>query len=157
MAAEMSAARYRRFVTELVWHGGESGTGLTEHGASMSCGCPAEWVPEHLLCLAADSSFMTTLLRLASEAGLEVLGYVSRARLEAPADAGQPPQVTLSPCIVVGSDEAARVIERLCNEAVRESLVSRVLHGRIHVSADVKVVAPDATVRAIDSGQVGAR
>ena len=73
----MTYREQHAFSTEVVWDSDQSGTAITEDGASLGVGPDSEWPPEHLLALSAASCFMRTFLRLAAEHGLEVLGYVS--------------------------------------------------------------------------------
>jgi len=130
------------FSSETAWNSGLSATGCAG-GRTLSAGFEADWAPEHLLLLAIESCYMSTFLSLAYASGLDVLGYVSNARLEHSGrhQAGAP-SVSLAPCIVVASATAASVARDLSLEAARESVVARVMGTRLQVAADVRIV-PD--------------
>jgi hypothetical protein len=83
---------------------------------------------------------MSTFLSLAYVAGLEVMGYVSNARLEHPRHDGASPAISLAPCIVVGSATDATIARELAGAAARESIVTRLLGARVRVAADVQLV-----------------
>ena len=91
------------------------------------------------------------------DAAVEVLGYVSTARLVVPRDASRAPQVTISPCIVVASAKDAGRVHALCDHAVLESPVSRALGDRLQVSVDVRVVTPTEPAGVSGSGQLEPR
>ena len=125
------------YATETVWNAGFDGTGVCGDGRSLSVG-ENGWVPEHLFLLGAEASFMKTLLTLASEAGVDVLGFVSKARLhEAVAPAGLP-VVSLTACVAVTSVAAARRLQEIAARAERASPIGRVLGDRLHVTLDVE-------------------
>ena len=129
------------FTTETVWNAGLAGTGAAGEGRSLLVGHEGEWVPEHLVLLAAESCFMSALLRLLADAGIEVLGYVSNGQLQVSDDAHQGPSVTLLPCVVVASAEAAEQLTRLGEEAKRASVVARLLGDRLRVTLDVQTIS----------------
>jgi organic hydroperoxide reductase OsmC/OhrA len=129
------------FRTETVWNAGLSGTGAAGEGRSLTVGHEGDWVPEHLVLLAAESCFMSTLLALAADAGVRVLGYVSSGHLLA-SDEAAPLWVVLSPCVVVGSASDAERITTLGEQATRESIVARLLGDRLRLALDVQIIAP---------------
>jgi organic hydroperoxide reductase OsmC/OhrA len=92
--------------------------------------------------LAAASCFMSTLLRLADAAGVPILGYVSISRLHVPSDHRRLPIMTLTPCIVVGSQGDASKVGELCQQASEVSDVCRTLQGRLQVVPDTQVISP---------------
>ena len=128
------------FSTETVWNAGLSGTGSCGEGQSLTIGHDAEWCPEHLLLFAAEGCFMSTLLTLALDAGIDVLGYVSTGRLHVPPEPLSRPTLSLAPCIVVATDDEARRVRRLVGQAVEASTVARLLGDRLTVAADVRAV-----------------
>jgi organic hydroperoxide reductase OsmC/OhrA len=128
------------FSTETVWNAGLSGTGSCGEGQSLTIGHDAEWSPEHLLLFAAEACVMSTLLTLALDAGIDVLGYVSTGRLHVPAEPLSLPTLSLVPCIVVATDDEAGRVRRLVRQAVEESIVARLLGDRLTVAADVRAV-----------------
>src|SRR5215472_2334833 len=67
--------------TETIWNAGFAGTSVEGHGRSLAVGRGDGWAPEDLLLAAVEGSFMSALLGLADEAGVEVLGYVSKGAL----------------------------------------------------------------------------
>lgn len=130
------------FSSETVWNTGLSATGCAG-GRTLSAGFEGDWAPEHLLLLAIESCYMSTFLSLAYASGLEVLGYVSNARLEhSGPHQSATPAVSLAPCIVVASASEASLARELALEAARESAVARVMGTRLRVTADVRTV-PD--------------
>lgn len=131
------------FSSETVWSAGLGATG-TAGGRAISVGFEGDWAPEHLLLLAAESCFMSTFLSLAYASGLEVLGFVSNARLEHGPGASAQPSVSLAPCIVVGSAMDATIARELVSAATRESAVARLIGGRLRVVPDVRVIAERA-------------
>lgn len=131
------------FSSETVWNAGLAATG-TAGGRAITVGFEGDWAPEHLLLLSAESCFMSTFLSLAYAAGLEVLGYVSNARLEHGPGAASQPSVSLAPCIVVGSSMDATIARELVSAATRDSVVARLIGGRLRVVPDVRVIAERA-------------
>lgn len=131
------------FTSETVWNTGLSATG-TAGGRAIAVGFEGDWAPEHLQLLAAESCFMSTFLSLAYAAGLEVLGYVSNARLEHASHSAALPFISLAPCIVVGSAIDVTVARELAGAAARESVVARLLGARLRVTPDVRLVSERA-------------
>ena len=127
------------FSSEMVWNTGLSATG-SAGGRSLSAGFDGDWAPEHLLLLATESCYMSTFLSLAYVSGLEVLGYVSNARLDHGQQHGALPAISLAPCIVVGSATDATIARELASAAARESVVARLLGARLRVAPDVRLV-----------------
>ncbi len=127
------------FSSETVWNTGLAGTG-TAGGASLSAGFEGDWAPEHLLLLAIESCFMSTFLSLAYVSRLDVLGYVSNARLEHAGAHASSPSISLAPCIVVRSEEDAAQARGLVHEASRESVLVRLLGSRVRLAPEVRIV-----------------
>lgn len=128
------------FATETVWNAGLAGTGTAATDRSLTVGREGEWEPEHLLLLAAESSFMSTVLALAAQSGITVLGYVSSGHLDVTNDAEALPQVSLAPCVVVATPEDAERIAGLGRQAEQASIVARLLGDRLRVTFDVRSV-----------------
>lgn len=53
------------------------------------------------------------------------------------------PTLSLTPCIVVATDDEARRVRRLVRQAVEKSTVARLLGDRLTVAADVRAVPED--------------
>ncbi|MBZ5556246.1 MAG: OsmC family protein [Acidobacteriia bacterium] len=136
-------ARALPFTTETVWNSGLVGTGVSGDGRSLTVGHEGEWSPEHLLLLAAESCFMSTLLSLARAEGIEVLGYVSSGQLHVPDDPHAALTVLLTPCIVVLADGDTERIRALARQAREESVVARTLGPGLTVALDVRAVPAD--------------
>lgn len=132
------------FTTELVWDANLEATAAplvpSAEGNAFPVGPKTGWLPAHLLTLAAASDFMTALLRLAATTGVRVLGYVSTSQLRIPVDSRTPAAITLTPCIVVASDEEAGSVAALCREATELADVCRMLRGSFEVVPDVRVL-----------------
>ena len=139
--ARASAAPFK---TETVWNVGLAGTGMAGEGQSLLVGHEGDWAPEHLLLLAAESCFMSTLLRLAAASGIELLGYVSNGQLQVSDDA-QVPVVLLSPCVVVASTADVEQIARLGEQARRESVIALTLGDHLNVSLDIRLIPPSVS------------
>lgn len=133
------------FATETIWNAGLTGTGTAGADRSLKVGRDGEWEPEHLLLLAAESSFMATVLALAAHAGITVLGYVSSGHLDVPNDADELPRLSLVPCVVVATSEDAERIADLGRQAEQASIVVRLLGDRLRVTLDVRSV-PSGTM-----------
>lgn len=142
--ARPSRATASPYTTETVWNAGLSATGAAGEGRSLVIGHEGEWAPEHLLLLAAESCFMSTLLGLARDEGVEVLGYVSNGQLHVPRDPLAPLTMLLTPCIVVLTDKDAERIRTLALRAKERSVVARSLGECLSVALDVRAV-PAAT------------
>lgn len=132
------------FKTETVWNTGLAGTGVAGEGQSLTVGHEGDWMPEHLLLLAAESCFMSTLLTLAVDAGIEVLGYVSKGSLHVPEDPGQA-SLVLSPCAVVATPHDAKRLTALGRQARHESIVARMLGDRFRLELDVRTLPSEAS------------
>jgi organic hydroperoxide reductase OsmC/OhrA len=132
------------YSTETIWNAGLAGTAIAGKGRSLEVGNDADWMPEHLLLLAAESCYMSTLLTLARESGLEVLGYVSKSRLDMSARSGEPPALELMPCVVVRSEDDAQRVVRLAAHVTDRSGVASLLADRLRVTLDVRAV-PDVS------------
>jgi organic hydroperoxide reductase OsmC/OhrA len=131
------------FETETVWDAGLAGTGSAVGGPQLIVGRDGDWGPEHLLLLAAESCFMDTLLSLAVENGIAVLGYVSNGKLWL-RDGNGTPEISLLPCAVVGSAPEAKRLVEIGRRAQQESLTARLLGNRLHVTMDVRTIAAGA-------------
>jgi organic hydroperoxide reductase OsmC/OhrA len=137
-------ARAQPFTTETVWNAGLAGTGLSGEGRSLTVGHEGEWSPEHLLLLAVESCFMSTLLALARADGVDILGYVSNAQLHPPDDPQAALSILLNPCIVVLSQADAERIRVLARQAREESVVARALGRGLVLALDVRAVPSDS-------------
>jgi hypothetical protein len=112
---------------ELLWGAERAATAESPTGETIEVGESGPWTPGRLLSLAAQSSLMMEFLRLADEAALPVLGYLSSAA-ESATERGAMALI-LSPCIVVGSPEDSARAERLLEAAMEASKVCRLLRG----------------------------
>lgn len=139
---EIKRASASPFTTETVWNAGLAGTGVAGNDRSLTVGHEGDWVPEHLLLLAAESCFMSMLLSLASAAGITVLGYVSSGHFEVPDDIQLAPSVSLAPCIVVASDADAERIAACAKQAEKDSVVAQLLGSRLRITIDIRRLPP---------------
>lgn len=126
--------------TELVWDGANTATAITQNGQSLSVG--DDWTPEVLFSLGVESSLMTTFLRLANEASLPVLAYVSAGQLVALEDDGC--RLIVSVCIVVENSAAEVIAEEIWQEARGTAPLAAMLSSQLNVEAAVTVVGAGA-------------
>lgn len=121
--------------SELIWE--TDGQGTAQAGdVSFAAGDRAAWTPEQLLGVAAAASLMSAFFELARRAGLSVLAYASQQHLER--IEGKPrPELVISPCITVRSDEDAVLARALCDHAFAESTIVAALACPIHVEPHV--------------------
>ncbi len=124
---------------ELLWDLERAGIAESPTGETLEIGEPGPWTPGRLLSLAAQASLMTEFLRLAEEASLPVLGYLSSCAARAGSRQPNPVALILSPCIVVGSQDDSACAERLLEEAMETSAVCRLLRGAAELDARVVV------------------
>jgi organic hydroperoxide reductase OsmC/OhrA len=147
-SATARATHEDTFTIELVWDADQDATAVPWQppwqGSTIQVGPKAGWLPAHLVTLAAASGFMSTLLQLAEAAGVSILGYVSISKLHVPTDRRSLPTITLTPCIVVASADAADKVAELCRQASEVCEVCRALQGRIQVAPDTQVITPGA-------------
>jgi|SoiMetStandDraft_2_1073263.scaffolds.fasta_scaffold14123_4 organic hydroperoxide reductase OsmC/OhrA len=140
------SAAVSSFETETVWNSGLEGTGEAA-GHSLAVGRDAEWLPEHLLLLAAEACFMSTLLALAAAEGIDVMGYVSSGHLRVPADRDAVALISLEPCAIVTSTLDADRLSKLGVRAQQESVTARLLGSRLQVTMDVQTIPAEAPVQ----------
>jgi len=135
-----SSGRALPCVTETVWDGGCSGTGVCADGHQLSVGRDeGGWTPEQLLLLGAEGSLMEAVLTAARNAGVDLLGYISRGHLDVPDEAGAPPRLTLNPCVVVASADETQRAALLSTAVAKASLVGRLLGAHLQVGIDVRL------------------
>ena len=127
---------------QLVWDRARACTAQARSGVTITIGSNDGWTPEQLLVAAAESSLMTVFLRLADDANLRVLGYVSSAGAMLDPDTAFPPSIVVRPCIVVGREEDTEAARRLITTALETSPAARALREVLRVDADVIVVEP---------------
>jgi len=133
------------FTTETIWNVGLSGTGQAGDNRPLGVGRDADWSPEHLLLLAAESCFMSTLLSVAASEGVGVLGYLSSGHLGPSDKEGQPPIVSIMPCVVISTDDDPQRIAECARRAEATSVVAQLLGERLRIRLEVRQVAPAAT------------
>jgi organic hydroperoxide reductase OsmC/OhrA len=120
--------------TELVWDGARLASESSGCGDPIHIGETDGRRPEQLLALAADGSLMLTFLQLADRNRLEVLGYMSNARVSR--DQASELELVLAPCILIGNQAALSVASRLLDRALGESAVCRALRGVLRVKPE---------------------
>jgi len=131
-------------VIELIWDSARRGTATTSTGTTLAVGEGVAWSPENLLELSAATCLMRTFLRLASDDGVPVLGYVAAARLEP--GAASTAIVSVTSCVVVPTGvQAARVAE-LCSRTVAASPVASMLGDRLHHVSEISMIDDEQQV-----------
>ena len=131
--------------TELVWDGARLASAGAD-GDVLRVGVGEGFLPEQLLATAADASLMLSFLTLAKNRGLEVLGYVSSARVACRSDGTL--DVALSPCLLVGGDGGGSLAVRVFGDAVAASPVCAALRPALHVEPEIVEVAPVGGIQA---------
>jgi hypothetical protein len=106
-----------RPISDLVWEGGLHGTVFIDNGVPLTAGADVGWTPEVLVATAAGAALMATFLRMAQEAGIEIVGYVSAQRVSGGPVNGCP-SLLVSPCISVRTDAAAQAVLPLIEQAI---------------------------------------
>lgn len=127
-------------VTEVIWGGGNDGTGVTSEGARIALGREGRCAGEHLLTLAVQQSLMATFLERAASAGTVVLGYVSTARVEPDDRAGLHGQIVVSSCVVTEADASTVKVRELFGEALARCPLGRLLRQSVTAHVDVQRV-----------------
>ena len=130
--------------TQLIWDCECAGTAQAQSGSCLKIGPQTDWSAERLLVAAAESDLMSVFMRLAREAGLEVLGYISAAESDLHAEAAGRPRVVVRPCIVVGREEDRARVGRLVAQTGDHSPIARALGDTLQFQAEVVVVPPAA-------------
>lgn len=124
--------------TEVVWDGGQNGTGVTREGARVALGHAGSCAAEHLLTLAVQQSLMATFLELAASAGITVLGYVSAAHVEGDERAGPHGQIVVSSCVVTDADADMVTVRELFDEARARCPLGGLLRKTVTAHVDVQ-------------------
>ncbi len=108
-------------------------------------GPPGFWSPEHLLVLAANSCFMSTLMALAQHSKLTLVGYRAQAegRLEKIQGQGyRMTEIVIQPVATVQSEEDIALAQRLLEKAERVCIVANALKIPLRVDARLEIVEP---------------
>lgn len=125
---------------QLIWDREGAGTAESQSGSHLRVGPGGDWTPEQLLVIASESSVMTRFLRLAAEAGVEVLGYVSAAEEALCAEPAVRPSIVVRPCIVVGRETDRAPVQGLLASAGQDAPVARALGSALRIDAEIVVV-----------------
>jgi len=131
-------------VIELVWDSARRGTATTSTGTTLAVGEGVAWSPENLLALSAATCLMRTFLRLASDDGVPVLGYVAAARLEP--GAASTATVSVTSCVVVPAGVLAARVADLCSRAAAASPVASMLGDRLHHVSEISRIDDEPEV-----------
>ena len=128
-------------VIELVWDSARRGTATTSTGTALAVGEGVGWSPENLLALSAATCLMRTFLRLASDEGVPVLGYIAAARLEP--GAVSKGTVSVTACVVVPAGVLAERAADLCSRAAAASPVASMLGDRLHHVSEISRIGDE--------------
>jgi len=121
---------------ELVWDQQRAGTATIPAGRGLGVGEGTDFSPEELLAIAAAACLMRTCVRIAAEAGVDILSFTATARLDTN---GTPPATRMhvrAQVVTANEVPEPRTLE-LWNEALSESPVARVLGD--HLVAEVEI------------------
>jgi len=126
---------------QVVWDRDCRCTAQARSGDTIDVGPGARWSPEQLFVAGVESSLMSVFLRLAQDAGVEILGYVSAAESTLDLNALRP-SIVVRPCIVVDSEEDRRRVLRLLSNVAEASPIARALGSAVSIDAEVVAFAP---------------
>lgn len=126
----------RKSAVELVWDRECTGTARSCSGDVIEVGPDRSWTPEQLLVAAVESSVLGAFMDRATEAGLEVLGYVSAAASLEDVSSAEP-TIVVRPCVTIARARDRALVERLLADAIAASPVTRTLGPAVRVEAEV--------------------
>lgn len=130
---------FKRPSSDLVWDGGLRATAFVDDGAPLTTSADVGWTPDLLIATAAGTALMTLVLRLASEAGIDIVDYVSEQRLHGHPENGCP-GILVVPRISVRSQRAADLISSLMAVAIEMARENGTLSRHSSVEPHVSVV-----------------
>ncbi|MBK9242616.1 MAG: OsmC family protein [Acidobacteria bacterium] len=121
---------------ELVWDQQRAGTATAASGRSITVGEDAEFQPAELLATSVASCLMCACVKLAAEAGVDLLSFTATAQLIT--DVTLPAPLIDVRARMVTSDGVpeARVLV-LWNQALRQSAVAHLLGERLRAEIEV--------------------
>lgn len=119
---------------ELVWDQRRAGTAMTPSGQWLAVGDDADFSPEELVSIAAATCLMRTSVKLAEDAGIDLLSFTATARFE-----GEPPvrRIHVRVQMVTPATVPEPRTLGLWNQAMRESAVACVLGD--HLVTEIEV------------------
>ncbi len=128
--------------SQLIWDRDCAGTAQADSGCCLYTDPESGWSAGRLLVAAVESDVMATFLRIAADAGVRVLGYVSAAEATLDHDPAVRPSIVVRPCIVVGHEKDRPLVQRLVLGAAGRSAIARALGESPRIQAEVVVVPP---------------
>lgn len=123
-------------MVELVWDEGRVGTATTSAGCLLSVGEDSSVPPEDLLAMSVAACLMRTCLRLASSAGIELLGFTAAGHVDCD-PGGRALHISVAAHLVTEGGVAELALHRLWTRAVRESPVATVVRAALTTSLEV--------------------
>ena len=129
--------------SELVWDRDRLAT-ATAGPLALAAGDVSDWTPDLLLATAVGTSLLTTFARLASDAGLDVLGYVAQQTADHLDDDERVCSLHVTPCITVATEAAAARARELWRQALEVAPIMSSLKCPVRSEPHI-VVLPDAT------------
>lgn len=128
--------------SELVWDADCHGAQRIAPDGCLTVGSTGAGIPpESLLAAAADAALMVEFLERSAAAGMQVFGYVSATRFDAPEGTEATPPLVLLPAVLVHADDLARA-ERLLREAFAGASVLRRLGQDVRLEGSIQPVTP---------------
>lgn len=125
---------------ELVWDDERVGTATGTAGVSLSVGERAHFSPDELLASAAASCIMRTFLRMAGEAGVEVLSYASTASAAPACETDASPSVVVHSYIVAANEQARNDLATVAARSREASPIAKLLGDRLTFTANVRTI-----------------
>jgi hypothetical protein len=134
-----TGSRPAAVASELVWDAAGRGTAIYVNGPPIAVAGPAGWPPDVLLATAVATSIMTRFLELATDAHVEVLGYLSRQEVTR-STVSEEPTVEMSACVVVPSDDGVEYARTMMEMSRASAAVVRLLRRPPSIDVHIKVV-----------------
>lgn len=121
---------------ELVWDQQQAGTATAPSGRSLAVGEEAEFSPAELLATSVASCLMCACVKLAGEAGVDLLSFTATAQLNTDVTLTAPRIDVRARMVTTDEVPEARMLS-LWNVALRESPVALLLGERLHAEIEV--------------------
>lgn len=124
--------------TELVWSGAERATAVGANGQLLQLG--EDWSAASLFALAVESDLMSTFVRLAHDAALPLLGYVSASSVDA---TEKRPRLSVSVCLVIADGAFVAAARELWRSTCATAPIAALLEGQLTTELAINVIGSE--------------